>query len=153
MVWKQRRKKASADGTPLAAAPSTPTPVYTTATITSLVQRRNLKFTQAISELLVACEAHQPPQDPIALLLAATEDNLPVDPRGEDKGKGRKKKKDDVEFWMRNPDKRLSIEDILDEIKEAEDYQDQIVDGGHRIFDAREAVYSLSFPTFLLSLR
>ena len=79
----------------------------------------------------------------MALLLAATEDNLPVKP-GEDLDdgegeKGLREKKDDLEFFQRNPEMRPSVEALIEEMKEQEQwYRDQIVDGGHRIFDARE---------------
>lgn len=112
--------------------------------MTALIEKRNLKFAAAVNELVVACAAHQPPEDPVALLLAATEENLPVKPGegGTEEGKkGLREKREDLEFFQRNPDKRPSIESIIEEIREQDDYRDQIVDGGHRIFDAREPVY------------
>lgn len=114
-------------------------PKYTKESMTALIEKRNAKFTAAVSELLVACAAHQPPEDPVALLLAATEENLPVKP-GQDpeETKGLREKQDDLEFYQRNPEMRPSVEALIEEIKEQELYRDQIVDGGHRIFDARE---------------
>lgn len=108
--------------------------------MTSLIEKRNAKFTAAVDELLVACAAHQPPEDPVELLLAATDENLPVKPE-DDEVKGLREKQDDLEFYQRNPDMRPSVESIIEEIKEQEAYRDQIVEGGHRIFDAREGAY------------
>ncbi|KAM0786192.1 hypothetical protein ACM66B_006997 [Microbotryomycetes sp. NB124-2] len=117
---------------------------FTTESMSTLIDRRNAKFRAAVSELLVACAAHHPPQDPVSLLMAATQENLPVKP-GEDadgqERKGRSERKEDLEFYQRNPDKRPSIESILKELQERDDYRDQIVENGHRTFQAREAVY------------
>lgn len=115
--------------------------------MTALITKRNDKFRAAVSELLVACAVHHPPQDPLELLLAATEDHLPVKPADENQ-KGLREKRDDAEFYQRNPDQRLSVEKIIEEMKEEEEYRGQIVKGGHRVFDAREAVYGSSSPSF-----
>lgn len=134
-----RRKKSSKMSTEPTKPPD-PVPKFTTASMTALITKRNDKFRAAVSELLVACAVHQPPQDPIELLLAATEDHLPVKPADENQ-KGLREKRDDAEFYQRNPDQRLSIEKIIEEIKEEDEYRGQVVKGGHRIVDAREAVY------------
>lgn len=109
----------------------------------ALIEKRNAKFSSAVAELLIASEAHQPRQDPITLLLAATKENLPVKPEDVDR-KGLEEKKDDLAFYARNPDKRPSIDAIIEEMKGEEDYRAQIVEGGHRVFDAREAAYGTS---------
>lgn len=111
--------------------------------MTALIEKRNLKFTAAVNELLVACAAHQPPEDPVELLLSATVENLPVKPGegGEEERKGLREKQEDLEFFQRNPDKRPPIESIIREIKEQDEYRDQIVEDGHRVFDARNATY------------
>lgn len=127
---------------------------FTTESMASLIDRRNAKFRSAVNELLVACAAHVPPQDPVDLLLAATEENLPVKP-GEDEDaedrRGKSVRKEDLEFYQRNPDKRPSIESIIKEIQEKDDYRDQIVENGHKTFEAREAIYGETFlPTSVL---
>ncbi|KAK4051490.1 ATP-dependent 3'-5' DNA helicase [Microbotryomycetes sp. JL221] len=117
---------------------------FTTESMSTIIERRNAKFRAAVSELLVACAAHVPAQDPVGLLLAATEENLPVKP-GEDEDasnrRGKTERKEDLEFYQRNPDKRPTIESVLRELKESDEYRDQIVENGHRTFQAREAVY------------
>jgi DEAD/DEAH box helicase domain-containing protein len=50
----------------------------------------------------------------------------------------------ELDFYMRNPDNRPSIESIINELKDEEFYLDQIVPGGHRIFDARDASFGTS---------
>lgn len=147
MLGIRRRKKKKGDES-AAASPQLPEkePKYTKESMTSLIEKRNAKFHAAVSELLVACAAHQPPEDPVELLLAATEENLPVKP-DDDEAKGLREKKDDLEFYQRNPDMRPSIEALIEEIREQESYREQIVEGGHRIFDARDGAYGE--PTFL----
>ncbi|KAK4049985.1 ATP-dependent 3'-5' DNA helicase [Microbotryomycetes sp. JL201] len=117
---------------------------FTTESMSTVIDRRNAKFRAAVAELLVACAAHHPPQDPVDLLMAATQENLPVKPGDDLDGyerKGRSERKEDLEFYQRNPDKRPSIESILQELQERDDYREQIVENGHRTFQAREAVY------------
>ncbi|KAK4700620.1 DEAD/DEAH box helicase domain-containing protein, partial [Phenoliferia sp. Uapishka_3] len=149
VVTKKTFRKNAKKAQLLTAAP-TSNPKHTTASMTSLINSRNSKFSSAISELLVACAAHQPPQDPLALLLDATEENVPVrDDVGQGDGgkKGLGERKEDLEFFRRNPDMRPSVEELVEELKEGEGYKGQIVENGHRVFDAREAVYGdLSTP-------
>ena len=121
--------------------------------MTSLINKRNLKFRSAVSDLLVACSSHNPPLDPVELLLEATEENLPVHPdellAEEDmRSKGVRERKDELEFRERNPDLRPSMRSVVDEMARDQDlYKDQIVDDGHRTFEARQAVYGAS-PRF-----
>lgn len=120
--------------------------------MTALIEKRNVKFTAAVNELLVACAAHQPPGDPVSLLLSATIENLPVKPGegGEEERKGLREKQEDLEFFQRNPEKRPPIESIIREIREQDEYRDQIVEDGHRVFNARDAVYGASRLTLTL---
>lgn len=117
----------------------------------ALIAKRNSKFAEAVDELLIACAAHSPPLNPIDLLLEATEEFLPVklgDDDAEGAGvessrtKGAKERREEMDFYVRNPDKRISIEVLITELKEDEEYyQGQIVEGGHKIVDAREPVF------------
>ncbi|KAI5481435.1 DNA/RNA helicase, DEAD/DEAH box type [Pseudohyphozyma bogoriensis] len=131
----RKKPQKPADGGPVETAPK-----FTTESMTTLINKRNLKFTSAVSELLVACEVHEPPQDPVDLLLAATEDHLPVKPGGDDE-KGLKERQGDLEYYRNNPDKRRTVAEVLEEIMEGEDYAGQIVENGHRVIDERVAVY------------
>jgi DEAD/DEAH box helicase domain-containing protein len=48
-------------------------------------------------------------------------------------------RKADLDFFLRNPDNRPTVESIIDEMIEQEDYQNQIVDGGRRTISERVA--------------
>lgn len=133
--------------------------------MTDLIAKRNQKFTDAINELLLACASHTPPLDPIELLREATEDHLPVLPGivdgidgdteggeggGRGRKKGRKERKEEMEFFERFPSERLSVERILEDLAEEEWWKDQIVPGGRKTVEAREAKFG-SFLPFVLS--
>ncbi|GAA5888384.1 hypothetical protein JCM6882_008599 [Rhodosporidiobolus microsporus] len=147
----QRKKKKGESPSPLPAPDATPH--ISAAAMTVLINKRNLKFHTAVSDLLVACSSHNPPLDPVQLLLEATEENLPVHPdelltEEEMREKGVRERKEELEFRERHPDLRPSMRKTIEEMMKDEDlYKDQIVDGGHRTFEAREAVYgSLDHP-------
>jgi DEAD/DEAH box helicase domain-containing protein len=115
--------------------------------MTSLINKRNTKFRTAVSDLLIACSSHNPPLDPVELLLEATEENLPVHPdelltEQDMRERGVRERKEDLDFRQRNPDLRPSMLQIIDELTHDEElYNDQIVENGHRTVEAREAVY------------
>lgn len=115
--------------------------------MTTLINKRNTKFRAAVSDLLIACSSHNPPLDPVELLLEATEENLPVHPdellTEEDmRERGVRERMEDLEFRQRNPDLRPSMLQIIDEITHDEDlYNDQIVENGHRTVPARQPIY------------
>ncbi|GAA5911343.1 ATP-dependent 3'-5' DNA helicase [Sporobolomyces salmoneus] len=141
--------------TPPPAQPvQTDSPKFSTAQMTALIAKRNNKFHSAVSDLIVACASHNPPLDPVELLLEATAEHLPVHPDelvNEDdiREKGVREKQEELGFYERNPDHRKSIATIIEEITSSENdwYEGQIVDDGHRTFEAREAVYgSLDHP-------
>ncbi|GAA5825378.1 hypothetical protein JCM3770_003514 [Rhodotorula araucariae] len=141
-----RRKKKGDNSPAPSPAPATQA-TFSTETMTSLITKRNLKFRSAVSDLLVACSSHNPPLDPVQLLLEATEENLPVHPdellTDEDRrSRGVKERKEELEFRERNPDLRPSMRSVVDEMVRDQDlYKDQIVDDGHRTFEARHAIY------------
>ncbi|SGZ30200.1 BQ5605_C110g13215 [Microbotryum silenes-dioicae] len=137
------QRQNSAEGkTPVRSSSCDKVPQYSKESTTSLIERRNAKFSAAVSELLVACAAAVPPKDPVTLLLAATDHNLPVKPGDEDVERKRlTEKREDLEFYQRNPDWRPSIEKIVIELMHQKEYRGQIVENGHRIFDARKGVY------------
>ncbi|GAA6037733.1 hypothetical protein JCM8097_002314 [Rhodosporidiobolus ruineniae] len=160
----QRRAKKGEAPTPPPAPDATPQ--FSAAAMTTLINKRNLKFTSAVSELLVACSSHNPPLDPVQLLLEATEENLPVHPdelltEEEMRQKGVRERKEELEFRERHPDLRPSMRQVLEEMMRDEElWKDQIVPDGHRTFEAREAVYgaldhplSAAFSSALLSAK
>lgn len=121
----------------------------------ALITHRNSKFTSAVEELLLASAAHQPPLDPVQLLIEATQEYLPVKPV-EDEGasqKGIKEMREELEFYRRNPDQRPSINALIRELKDDEAYKEQIVLGGHKIVEAREGVYGESCDHISADLR
>ncbi|GAA5988689.1 hypothetical protein JCM5350_003851 [Sporobolomyces pararoseus] len=156
---KKKKGEQTEDGEGTAtpsAAPSPPGdgPKFSTAQMTALIAKRNNKFHSAVSDLIVACASHNPPLDPVELLLEATAEHLPVHPDeliGEDdiREKGVREKQEALGFYERNPNHRKSIAQIIEEITSEENdwYEGQIVEDGHRTFEAREAVYgSLDHP-------
>lgn len=149
--FNKHKQKKSETGVKTVVKPKETVAKYTTAGMQALISKRNDKFNEAVNELLLACVAHVPPLDPVALLLEATDDYLPVKPddgeggeeNGESRRVGLKDRKELLQFYQRNPDQRPSVEKLIAELTEAEDYKEQIVEGGHRIVDAREAVYGM----------
>ena len=120
-----------------------------------MVERRNTKFDDAVDELLVSCAAQvslyiqrrcreltprQKDEDPVKLLLSATDDHVPVNnPDGSPAVTPLTERWADLDFFLRNPENRPSVESIINEMIEREDYQNQIVDGGRRTISDREA--------------
>ncbi|GAA5908045.1 hypothetical protein JCM5296_004364 [Sporobolomyces johnsonii] len=151
--FQRRKKKSTMDGDddtppPAISAARTGTPKFSTASLTALITKRNNKFHAAVSDLLVACASHNPPLDPVELLLEATSEHLPVHPdelvsEEEMRERGLREKREELGFVERNPETRMSMRRVLEEMsgESNEWWQGQIVEGGHRTFDAREAVY------------
>ncbi|GAA5874366.1 hypothetical protein JCM1840_001361 [Sporobolomyces johnsonii] len=151
--FQRRKKKSTTDGDndtppPAISAARTGTPKFSTAALTALITKRNNKFHSAVSDLLVACASHNPPLDPVELLLEATSEHLPVHPdelvsEEEMRERGLREKREELGFVERNPETRMSMRRVLEEMSGEgnEWWQGQIVEGGHRTFDAREAVY------------
>jgi DEAD/DEAH box helicase domain-containing protein len=109
--------------------------------MSKMIDKRNELFTEAVDDLLVASEAQG--QDPVELLQAATHDHLPVRP---DDAEGQRPLADhraDLDFFLKHPENRPSIEQLLLEIKDEEFYDGQIVPGGHRTVLAREPKYGV----------
>ncbi|GAA5961287.1 hypothetical protein JCM21900_006508 [Sporobolomyces salmonicolor] len=151
--FQRRKKKSTTDGddstpTPRPPTARTGTPKFSTASLTALITKRNTKFHSAVSDLLIACASHNPPLDPVELLLEATAEHLPVHPdelvsKEEMREHGLREKREELGFVERNPETRMSMRRVLEEMSGEgnEWWQGQIVEGGHRTFDAREAVY------------
>ncbi|GEM12534.1 DNA/RNA helicase, DEAD/DEAH boxtype [Rhodotorula toruloides] len=143
---KFQRKKKKGEAPSLLPPPETQ-PKFSAKSMTDLINKRNLKFRAAASDLLIACSSHNPPLDPVQLLLEATEENLPVHPdellTEEDiRERGVKERKEELGFRERNPDLRPSMRQIIEEMMgDKELYRDQIVEDGHRTTAARQAIY------------
>lgn len=120
-----------------------------TASMMKLINKRNFKFEQAVLELLAACKAKD--EDPVQLLIDAAHDHVPLNPETATRAEGDtpQKKRIRLEFLMQNPEHRPSIASVIDEMKIAPWWKDQIVPGGHKVFDERPA--KMGQLTYLLS--
>jgi len=98
-----------------------------------LIERRNTRFTQAVTAFLEQCVADG--TDPEAVLRAQSEQFIPQ-PSADDK-----EDKPTNSPPPTIPSERKSIPEIIDEIKQCSWYTGQIVPDGHRVFDAQEACY------------
>lgn len=115
-----------------------------------LIDKRNAKFEDAVCELLSACKAKN--EDPVELLISAANDHVPIDPQTAERpmlGETPQKKRIRLEYLMNNPDERPDISDVIDEMKTAPWWCEQIVPGGHRVIDSRQAQFD--DLTFVLS--
>ncbi|SPO27099.1 related to HRQ1 - putative RecQ helicase [Ustilago trichophora] len=110
-----------------------------TASMMKLINKRNFKFEQAVLELLAACKAKD--EDPVQLLIDAAHDHVPLNPETATRTEGDtpQKKRIRLEFLMKNPEHRPSIASVIEEMKIAPWWKDQIVPGGHKVFDERPA--------------
>ncbi|GAA5980934.1 hypothetical protein JCM11641_005489 [Rhodosporidiobolus odoratus] len=144
---KFQRKKKKGDNSPSPSPAPDAAPQFSAASMTTLINKRNLKFHTAVSDLLVACSSHNPPLDPVELLLEATEENLPVHPdelltEEVIKEKGVRERKEELEFRERHPEMRESMRRVIEQMMgDKELYKEQIVENGHRTTDAREPIY------------
>ncbi|PWY97459.1 P-loop containing nucleoside triphosphate hydrolase protein [Testicularia cyperi] len=113
--------------------------IPSTASMMKLINKRNFKFEQAVLELLAACKAKD--EDPVQLLLDAAHDHVPLNPETAERAQGEtpQKKRIRLEFLMQNPEHRPSISSVIEEMRAAEWWKDQVVPGGHKVFDARQA--------------
>lgn len=115
-----------------------------------LIDKRNAKFEDAVCELLSAC--HAKGEDSVELLVSAANDHVPIDPQTAERpmlGETPQKKRIRLEHLMNNPDQRPAISEVIDEMRLAPWWCDQIVPGGHRVIDARSAQFD--GLTFVLS--
>lgn len=120
-----------------------PTPIFSANSMSKLIDRRNQGFRLAVDELLVASAAQD--LDPITLLLEATEEHVPVKPEEHSTTgtsmKPLSERRADLDFFLRHPQNRPSIENILMDMQDEEWYNGQIVPNGHRVVEAREPCY------------
>lgn len=121
-----------------------------TSSMKRLIDKRNAKFETAVCELLAACQAKD--EDPVELLISAAKDHVPIDPQTggrAEQGETPQKKKIRLEYLMNNPDERPPIQEVIEEMKLAPWWVDQVVPGGYRTIEGRQASYD--GLTFILS--
>ncbi|KAL5316874.1 hypothetical protein ACEPPN_015926 [Leptodophora sp. 'Broadleaf-Isolate-01'] len=110
-------------------------PVFSQKQMTTLIEKRNSKFTSAINAFLNHCEAED--IDPEEALKAEAEAYIP-----EPSYSRSTTPKPDVSTLPKTiPKERKMIAEIITELKESEWYTQQIVPDGHRVFDPQEAIY------------
>ncbi|KAJ5637008.1 hypothetical protein N7490_006887 [Penicillium lividum] len=108
-------------------------PVYSQKQMLKLIEKRNAKFSDAIDAFLVRCEDQL--IDPELLLEQEKDLYIPTPP-----GSGAVTPAA-AKIPATIPKERLSIAEIIAEIREMEWYHAQIVPEGHRVFDAQSPVY------------
>merc|ERR1712225_122675 len=110
-------------------------PVFSQKQMTTLIEKRNSKFTSAINDFLNRCEAKN--TDPDETLRTEAEAYIP-----EPSYSRSTTPKLDVSTVPKTiPEERKMIAEIINELKESEWYTQQIVPDGHRVFDPQEAIY------------
>ncbi|KAJ6002378.1 hypothetical protein N7451_004925 [Penicillium sp. IBT 35674x] len=108
-------------------------PVYSQKQMLKLIEKRNAKFSDAIDAFLVRCEDQV--IDPVLLLEQEKDLYIPTPPGSGANTPAAAKAPATI------PKERLSIAEIVTEIREMEWYHAQIVPEGHRVFDAQSPVY------------
>ncbi|KAJ0165411.1 ATP-dependent helicase HRQ1 [Colletotrichum tanaceti] len=109
-------------------------PVYSQKQMTSLIERRNQRFGDAVSLFLNQCIADG--IDPELRLATKTKDHIPVPTVLEEPAD---KKLGALPESI--PTERKSIPEIVQELKDSPWYTGQIVPDGHRVFEPQEPVY------------
>ncbi|KAH7384806.1 DEAD/DEAH box helicase-like protein [Cadophora sp. MPI-SDFR-AT-0126] len=110
-------------------------PVFSQKQMTTLIEKRNSKFTSAINAFLNRCEAEN--TDPDETLKAEAVEYIP-----EPSYSRSTTPKPDISTIPKSiPMERKMIAEIINELKESEWYSQQIVPDGHRVFDPQEAIY------------
>ncbi|KAI0404783.1 hypothetical protein F4802DRAFT_565468 [Xylaria palmicola] len=110
-------------------------PVYSQKQMTALIEKRNQKFSNAVSTFINRCVQEQ--LDPEVMLLQEAEAYIPAQLEPE-----LAKPVPELSSIPKSiPKERKSIPEIIQELKESPWYTGQVVPDGHRVFDAQEAVY------------
>ncbi|KAF5969958.1 DEAD DEAH box helicase [Fusarium coicis] len=110
-------------------------PVFSQKQMTSLIERRNQRFTNAINAFLNKCS--EDGTDPLETLKEQTQTYIPVPSAQEEFAP--EKAADSIPESI--PKERKTVPEIVQELKESPWYTGQIVPDGHRVFEKQEAVY------------
>ncbi|KAK1232495.1 ATP-dependent 3'-5' DNA helicase [Marasmius sp. AFHP31] len=108
-------------------------PTRTPAATKKLVERRNERYVKAVTELLSATAS---PDDPVALLLTAARDHIPVHPGKKANPSCSLILEDSLHAAIPDPENRPSVIEVLDEITNQTWYKDQIIE--HKSIESRE---------------
>ncbi|ORY58118.1 uncharacterized protein BCR38DRAFT_448074 [Pseudomassariella vexata] len=110
-------------------------PVYSQKQMTSLIEKRNQKFTNVVSSFLNRCVEEN--LDPELMLRQEAEAYIPVP----SESKESTPKPEPSTLPKEIPKERKSIPEIVQELKDSSWYTGQIVPDGHRVFEAQDPVY------------
>lgn len=113
-------------------------PVYSQQQMSSLIEKRNAKFTSAVIEFINRCVESS--IDPEMALKSEAEVFIPIESSNKDAADMEPKP---LECTLPDtiPKERKSISEIIDDLKTSPWYTGQIVPDGHRVFEAQEPVY------------
>ncbi|TRX97800.1 hypothetical protein FHL15_001555 [Xylaria flabelliformis] len=110
-------------------------PVFSQKQMTTLIEKRNQKFTNAVSAFINRCVEQK--LDPEVVLRQELEAYIPTPSASEPVTP-----KPELSVIPKSvPKERKSIPEIVQELKDSSWYTGQIVPDGHRVFDAQEAFY------------
>ncbi|XXG94360.1 ATP-dependent 3'-5' DNA helicase [Hypoxylon texense] len=110
-------------------------PVYSQKQLTTLIEKRNQKFTNAVSSFLNRCVEDK--LDPALILRQEAEAYIPTP--SEPNTSNAKPESSTIPESI--PKERKSIPEIVQELKDSPWYTGQIVPDGHRVFDAQEPTF------------
>ena len=110
-------------------------PVFSQKQMTGLIEKRNMKFKNAINSFLSRCDVEG--IDPERTLKEEAKEYIPKP----SESRSTTPKPDLSVLPKCIPKERKSIPEIIGEIKECEWYTGQVVPDGHRVFDPQEAIY------------
>lgn len=110
-------------------------PVYSQKQLTTLIEKRNQKFADAVNVFINRCVEQK--VDPEVVVRQEAEAYIPV--RSESNSTTPKPEPSTIPNAI--PKERKSIPDIIQELKDSTWYTGQIVPDGHRVFDAQEPVF------------
>ncbi|KAI0974658.1 hypothetical protein F4678DRAFT_423491 [Xylaria arbuscula] len=110
-------------------------PVYSQKQMTTLIEKRNQKFSNAINTFINRCVEEK--LDPGVMLRQEAEAYIPA--RSEPESVTPKPEPSTIPNSI--PKERKSIPEIIQELKDSPWYTGQIVPDGHRVFNAQEAVF------------
>ncbi|KUI56859.1 Putative ATP-dependent helicase HRQ1 [Cytospora mali] len=110
-------------------------PVYSQKQMAGLIEKRNLRFMNAVNEYINKCVEQN--LDPEVGLRSEAELYMPAP--SEEAGEARQELSSTLPETI--PKERKSMPEIVQELKTSPWYTEQIVPDGHRIFEAQEPVY------------
>ncbi|KAF3055686.1 putative ATP-dependent helicase HRQ1 [Daldinia childiae] len=110
-------------------------PVYSQKQLTTLIEKRNQKFTNAVSSFINRCVEEN--LDPEVMIRQEAEAYVPIPTMSEPTIP----QPEPSTIPASIPKERKSIPEIIQEIKDSPWYTGQIVPDGHRVFDAQAPVF------------